>query len=305
MDRTDRIKEVQRLLLENNKGWNRSELARRFNCDRSTMKRTIDHILEKALLPLRMDGQKIYLDIEGSLSNVPMDMHEMLALHLATRLLVRKSSFASSHYISLLRKISHSFGAHSRLIGRYIDDTARGFEEFNRGRQNHHRTENLERMNKAWAEQTKVKIQYRSRKGLRRYSCGIYCFEPYADGFSLYVVALCDGESTLRNFKFERIENVQLTTESYEIPEDFSPHGYYRDAWGIWVTGEEPVKVVLKFAPEAVERIRENRWHVSEEIEDLEDGGVIWTAWVSEPKEMVPWVRSWGEQVEVLEGLGL
>lgn len=305
MDRIERIREIEHLLLENNKGWSRAELAERFNVNRSTLKRNIDYILEKDLLPLRIEGEKIYLNTDASLSNVQMDMHEMLALHLATRLLVRKSSFASEHYVSLLRKIAGSFSGHSKLISRYITDTADGFEQLNKGRLNHRRTDHLERMNKAWADLKKVKIQYKSKSGSRSYSCGIYCFEPYADGFSLYVIALCDGESSLRNFKFERIENVQLTHESYEIPEDFSPHQYYKDAWGIWVTGEQPVRVRLKFTAEAAERVRENRWHVSEEIEELEDRGVIWSAWISAPKEMVPWVRSWGDQVEVLEGVSI
>jgi len=305
MDRTERIREIERLLLENNKGWTRSELAERFGVDRSTLKRNIDYILEKDLLPLRIENEKIYLDSDTYLSHVPMNIHEMLALHLATRLLVRKSSFASRHYVSLLRKISSAFGGHSQLISRYINDTAHGFEQLNKGRVNHRRTENLEMMNKAWADLKKVKIQYKSQGKVETHTCGIYCFEPNADGVSLYVVAFSDERKELRNFKFERIQHVRLTHEDYTIPEDFNPHEYYRDAWGIWVTGKQPVRVRLKFIPAVAERIKENRWHVSEEIEELEEGGLIWSAWISDPAEMVPWVRSWGDQVEVLEGVSL
>ncbi len=305
MDRLERIKQIEEILLANNKGWTRAELAKRFGVDRSTVKRDIDRIQEKDLLPLRLEGEKIYLNCSASLSHIPMDMHEMLALHLATRLLVRKSSFASEHFISLLRKISSSFADHSELISRYIGDTADGFEELNRGRVNHRRTENLELLNRAWAEQKKVKIQYKVKDTVKSYTCGIYCFEPYADGVSLYVIAQCDGKERLSHFKLERIQNVKITREGYEIPVDFNPHRYFRDSWGIWVSHEQPVRVRLKFNADAAERIRENRWHVSEEIEELGDGGLVWSAWISEPKEMVPWVRSWGDQVEVLEGINI
>ncbi|MBN2627560.1 MAG: hypothetical protein JXA95_12910 [Spirochaetales bacterium] len=38
---------------------------------------------------------------------------------------------------------------------------------------------------------------------------------------------------------------------------------------------------------------------------ELAGGGLIWSGWISEPTEMVPWVRSWGDQVQVLEGVVL
>jgi predicted DNA-binding transcriptional regulator YafY len=46
--------------------------------------------------------------------------------------------------------------------------------------------------------------------------------------------------------------------------------------------------------------VKESVWHPSQEIDDLEDGGCVFAVRVSEPKEMQPWVRSWGGEVEVL-----
>ena len=36
-------------------------------------------------------------------------------------------------------------------------------------------------------------------------------------------------------------------------------------------------------------------------MEDTEDGDCIWSADVAEWREMLPWVRGWGADVEVLE----
>jgi CRISPR-associated endonuclease/helicase Cas3 len=33
----------------------------------------------------------------------------------------------------------------------------------------------------------------------------------------------------------------------------------------------------------------------------LEDGSLLWRAQVAEPLEMMPWIRGWGADVEVLE----
>ena len=42
-------------------------------------------------------------------------------------------------------------------------------------------------------------------------------------------------------------------------------------------------------------------WHPSQAIDDLEDGGCLLTVRVAEMREMIPWIRSWGPDVEVLE----
>jgi CRISPR-associated endonuclease/helicase Cas3 len=47
--------------------------------------------------------------------------------------------------------------------------------------------------------------------------------------------------------------------------------------------------------------VQETRWHRSQTIEELEDGYVIWRAKVAEVQEMIPWVRGWGADCEVLE----
>ena len=304
-DRIERLKQLEETLLANNKGWTRSELAKRFGVDRSTIKRDIDYICEKELLPLQLEENRIYLKSDSYVSNIQMNLHEMLALHLATRLLVKKSSFASRHYASLLRKISRSFANHSQLISRYMSDTVDGLEEMEMTKEFHKRTDRLEQMNLAWTMQKKVEIVYQSKGGDKPYTLGIYCFEPYAEGLSLHVVGRCNGENQLRDFKFERILSVRILNESYTIPEDFQPHEYFRDSWGIWATGKEPVTVKLHFCASAAERVKENRWHVSDRVENLKDGSLIWTAEIAEPKEMIPWIRSWGDQVVVLEPAGL
>ena len=56
----------------------------------------------------------------------------------------------------------------------------------------------------------------------------------------------------------------------------------------------------MRFSPKVARRVSETRWHTSERIEELEDGGLLWTATVAEPREMLPWIRGWGAEVEVL-----
>jgi predicted DNA-binding transcriptional regulator YafY len=47
--------------------------------------------------------------------------------------------------------------------------------------------------------------------------------------------------------------------------------------------------------------VQERIWHPSQMIDELADGGLLLTVRVSDPREMRPWIRSWGADVEVLE----
>jgi predicted DNA-binding transcriptional regulator YafY len=182
-----------------------------------------------------------------------------------------------------------------------MEDTAAGLDEQEQSREYYRRTDRLEILNQAWTKQKMVKIDYRSKGGLKSYTLGIYCFEPYSEGISLHIIGLCEGESRPRNFKFERLEAVRILNKDYHIPDDFNPHEYFRDSWGIWTTDKEPVTVKLLFKASAVDRVKENIWHVSEQTEEQSDGSLIWTGKIAEPMEMIPWIRSWGDQVRVLE----
>ncbi len=52
---------IEEILLENNKGWSWSELVRRFNVDRSTIKRDIDYIQGKDLTSFLIENNRISL----------------------------------------------------------------------------------------------------------------------------------------------------------------------------------------------------------------------------------------------------
>ena len=107
----------------------------------------------------------------------------------------------------------------------------------------------------------------------------------------------------MRTFKLERIQRIEIIKppRAYRVPEDFDPRALLADAWGIWYTGQKPVEVVLRFHPHVAARVRETQWHRSEQVEEQADGSLLWRARVAEPQEMLPWIRGWGADVEVLE----
>ena len=66
-------------------------------------------------------------------------------------------------------------------------------------------------------------------------------------------------------------------------------------------TERDPIRVKLRFSPRVAGRVRATQWHRSEETCEGKDGYLIWEAQIAEPQEMMPWIRGWGAEVEVLE----
>jgi predicted DNA-binding transcriptional regulator YafY len=58
--------------------------------------------------------------------------------------------------------------------------------------------------------------------------------------------------------------------------------------------------VKLRFSPHVAWRAKESRWHPTQEVEDTDDGGCVLTLTVASLMEVGRWVRSWGDEVEVL-----
>ncbi len=152
----------------------------------------------------------------------------------------------------------------------------------------------------------KVKIEYKPlgwKKGFET-TFSTYLLEPSAIGLSTYLIGRSKNKKTdeLRTYKLERVQSVQLTNEDYEIPEDFDGLAILRNAWSI-IAGEKTLEVILRFSPKVKERVLETRWHPSQKTEDdsEKEGWLRWSAQVADTKDMLPWIRGWGADVEVLE----
>lgn len=128
-----------------------------------------------------------------------------------------------------------------------------------------------------------------------------YLLEPSAIGYSTYVIGYSSAPDALRTYKLERIEDARITRAAYRIPDDFPGLAILREAWSIFM-GEATVEVVLRFSPSVRMRVLETQWHASQQTaEDAERPGYLrWTVRVADTTDMLPWIRAWGAQVEVL-----
>jgi len=298
MDKAERLKDMERVLIQ--RPWSIPELVERYEKDRSTIYRDLLELEQGLPLEQRPEDGRYFINKTTYISNVRVNLHEALALYLAARHLFRQTRVCQPHVAEALGKLA------TALRQPMTEQLVRASVAVSRQEDASRLVKVLETLVEGWAEGIKVRIHHQALHGRRAYSYVIspYLIEPSAWGDATYVIGHSDYHSGIATFKVERIEKAVLTTERYEIPKDFDEQELLRHAWGIWY-GEEPTTVKLRFSSRVARRVKESIWHLSETVEDTEGGGCIWTARVGEMQEMMPWIRGWGADVEVLEPLEL
>ncbi len=310
-NKAQRILEIERLLWAHPEGLTRAEIARRLGVNRST----ITKYLNKDSLPPSIyeddfDGNKLKIDRSADLTRAAFNLNEVFALHMATRLLADRTDKHNPHAASALRKLAVALQRLDRNVSTHMLLSADVMDEASASRDPIYLSV-LETLTAGWSTGRKVRVLHQSLAQPRigsgdddgpvyEYLISPYLIEPYAVGQTAHVIGLREPPGRLRTLKIERIRRAELTHDHYAIPEDFDPRIFLRDAWGIWTADGEPVEVVLRFHPRVARRVCETRWHGSQELERGDDGYVTWRGRIAEPREMLPWVRGWGSDCEVL-----
>ena len=299
--KAERLLQLEQILLAYPGGLRKAEIARRLGVHRSTAGRYIEELSSR--LPIWEDDNLIGINRDTYLTHVRLTIHESMALHLAARLMATSTDKHNPHAAAAMRKLGQSLAGFAPLVSRHLlasadvmDDAARRHDPVY--------LEVLETLTQAWSQGRMVHLWHRHESGqVYEYDFAPYFIEPYAVGRTAHVIGWREPQGAVRTFKLERIQRIEIIKppREYDIPDDFDPRALLSDAWGIWYTEGEPVEVVLRFHPRVAHRVRETQWHRSEQVEEQVDGYLLWRARVAEPQEMLPWIRGWGADVEVVE----
>ncbi len=295
-----RLLQIEALLLAHPEGLTQAEIARKLQVHRSTIGRYVPDLPGHVYID-DLDGDRWKIDRDVYLVNVRFNVHEALALHLAARLMATRTDKHNPHAAAALRKIGISLEALAPLISDHVKASADVMDDQAR-RHDPVYLDVLETLTRAWSTGRKVWLKHQlPDQRVFEYTFAPYFIEPYAVGQTAHVIGWREPPDALRTFKIERIRAIKLLDAPYTVPPDFDAQALLTSAWGIWYTEEEPVEVLLRFHPRVVHRVQETRWHPNEKFIPQEDGSLLWTAPVAEPREMLPWIRGWGADVEVLE----
>jgi proteasome accessory factor B len=115
-----------------------------------------------------------------------------------------------------------------------------------------------------------------------------------------YLFAYDHARKDIRTFVPARVQAVKQTGNTFPRPEKFSLENRLRSSFGVH-SGEGEFEVVLRFNARVADLIREKKWHESQQLRDLKNGGVELRLKLSSLIEIERWVLSWGGDVVVLK----
>jgi proteasome accessory factor B len=117
-----------------------------------------------------------------------------------------------------------------------------------------------------------------------------------------YMIGRCHLRKAIKVFLVARVQNLEITDTTFEIPADFSIDNYLSQAFSI-IRGRdgESHHIRLRFQGHAVRYVKERIWHPSQTLEETDSGDLIVSLTVSHLREVERWALSWTPDCEVLE----
>ena len=119
-------------------------------------------------------------------------------------------------------------------------------------------------------------------------------------GRSNYLVAEEQGAGTgPRNWRLDRILDVEVTGQAGAPPPDFSLQAYADESFGIYQ--DDTHDVVLRITPEGREDAIRWRFHARQKVEDQPGGATVVRFRASGMRELAWHLFTWGDKVEIVE----
>lgn len=297
INRTERLATIEKMLVGATTGLRVVEIAKACGVDRRTIYRDLA-LLNEFGMPIYQKEGRYFLNQEHYVSTVRLNLNEIMALYVASRMQAYVAEQQTPHIISALKKLSRTLPEPLAHHMKYMIDLMRS-EPMDRAF-----VSVLDTLTRAWAEQRRVKLWYR-RPGSLSVSVrefAVYFIEPGAYG-SLYIIGYDYFAQQAGAVRLQWVKRIQMLSSSYEIPAHLERHRYIAGAWGIMRSGIEmpPVKVVLAFAPDAAPLVREKLRQTVHAFKMTSNNRCLVSIQVSDWQELLPWIRSWGAKVEVLE----
>jgi proteasome accessory factor B len=115
-----------------------------------------------------------------------------------------------------------------------------------------------------------------------------------------FLFAWCHLRKDIRTFVPARIQAVQPTGRTFARPQKFSLEKRLRDSFGVQ-SGQGLFEVVLEFNELVADYIREKKWHESQVLRELPDGGLELRMKLSSLAEVERWVLGWAGNARVLQ----
>jgi len=118
---------------------------------------------------------------------------------------------------------------------------------------------------------------------------------------SWYCIARSSLHREVRTFNVNRLTQLEMLDDTYEIPQRFSLERYLRNAWHLIPEPGDDQEVLVRFQPRVARNVGEILWHKTQRLEWQSDGCLDFRVTVSGLQEISWWILGYGDEAEALE----
>ena len=288
-------------LISSRRGKTASEMANTLGCHSRTVYRDLE-ALQFAGFPIyteKVEGKSLWSLLDSAKHSIPIpfNLAELMALYFSRGMMkTLKDTVFYESLETLFEKIKATL---PREYIEYLDQFAQSVAVARQPHKQHGKIrEIVETITRAAVKKKYIEIDYytMSRKKKSRRKVAPYKI-LFFDG-TFYLVGNCGLRQNVRIFALDRIQTLETTEETYEMPADFNLDEFMRASFGIF--HGESVQVRIWFAPEVAGYVSEKSWHATQQIETLKDGSIIFEAEVAGTTEIKYWIMGWGSRAVVL-----
>lgn len=276
------------------------KLAEELEVSSKTIQRDIDFMRDRLGLPIEYNQVEFgfyYTEPVSSFPSIEVSQGEILALFVARKALehYRGTSFEKG-LRTAFEKISEGLKDHVNF--RWEDvDSAISFRGLGSSVAD---IDLFEHVSRAVIECREIEFEYRKatstvyeKRRVRPYHLGNVGEQWYLFGFDL-------GREQIRTFVLPRMRGVGLLAARFRRPADFTIERHLSESFGVF-SGKGKYRVRIRFDRLAGQIVSERRWHASQEVKELPDGGVELRLELGSLQEVERWILSWGKRARVVE----
>src|SRR5437667_4450090 len=278
---------------------NATTLARELEVSTKSIQRDVEFMRDRLDLPLEYDGQRFgyfYTQEVNSFPTLQITEGELFALLVAEKALQQyRGTTFEKPLLSAFKKMA---AALPDTISLNLADWEQTIS-FRTSAEPILNLEIFDTLAQATSQHKQLELTYR-KPGRKETEPRVV--DPYhlanING-EWFLFAHCHLRNDIRTFVPARILEVKPTGAAFVRPHKFSLEKRLRDSFGV-LTGPGEFNVVIAFDELAADYIREKRWHPSQQLTELEDGGVQLRLKLSSLAEIQRWILSWGGRATVL-----
>ncbi len=236
---------------------------------------------------------------EGGLPALSFAYDEAAALLLGRRLL---EPLAGTPFGESAR---HAFGKIRSVLARdtleYLDRFGRIFHQTGGAARDYaDKSELIDELTHAAQECRQVRIGYRSERAAEATDRDVWPYGVIGHRGALYLAAPAPGDATIKHYKVDRIERVEVGATKFRRPASFDLDSHMAPAFGVYRGVGEPTEVRVRFGPAAARYVRESSRHRGQRLVDEPGGGLIAEFRVSGTEEIKRWILGFGAKAVVL-----